>query len=380
MTPEEYDKAMSKQLGLLVGFARQVNELDLWGCVMTEARGMQDAGWDTSITAHEVFDELLALGQLNRPLTRPELRSALALYMQLAEAGGVYEGLKSMMSVIKLKPYSMWPFHDLVQRRGNPRRVIGPNANAMFKTLASEARDIGMVRLSELLEDTFRDDIRNGIAHADYIMWNDGLRLRRRNGGLATTLRYDGVLDAVRIGQIFFDLLHNARGHIASAFRPAREIYGRFSENIPAAWRVEWAQEGSYSLSSRAAPPTREAIAAYEKQQRINDKLGGKVMAVYVVQMDAAATALIDHMAAEGVDPTLVALPEVQMTALVTEVEDNGLWDARAEVAQQGVLLASPFGFRRITEVNQFASVLPKLPDEADNTVDEAAPAEAVGA
>jgi len=285
-----------------------------------------------------------------------------------------------MLAIAKLKPYSMWPFRDLVQRRGAPVRIIGPNANATFKALATDAREIGMVRLSELLEVTFRDDIRNGIAHTDYILWDDGLRLPRRNGGLGTVLSYDGVINAVRVGLVFFDLLHATKSEIANAFRPAREIYGRFSANPPMAWRCEWAEDGSYSISSDAAVPTPEAIAANERQARINNRLGGKFLAMYVTQIDAAATALINHMATEGFEAAIVVLPRDQMTELVTEVQDSGLWDTRAEVVADGTLLASPFGFQRIADVNQFASLLPELPDEADDAVDGAPPAEVAGA
>jgi hypothetical protein len=105
------------------------------------------------------------------------------LYCQLAEAGGVYETLKNIMGVVTLKPYLLWPFQDLVRVKKESRRVIGPNANATFRDLAMTSKELGLSRLSLLLEQTFRDDIRNGIYHADYVIWDDGLRLRNRNGG-----------------------------------------------------------------------------------------------------------------------------------------------------------------------------------------------------
>ena len=183
MTLENYLEQLDTQLFNLVAFARQINELDLAACIGQESRGMQDAGWATTITAYEVFDEMLAFDNLERPMTRAELRILLMLYAQLSEAGGVYEGLKNLIGVVKLKPYVMWPFQNLVRVRQAPRRIIGPNANATFRDLATAAREIGMLKLSELLENAFRDDLRNGISHADYIIWIDEVRLRNRNGG-----------------------------------------------------------------------------------------------------------------------------------------------------------------------------------------------------
>jgi hypothetical protein len=198
MTPQEYADELDKHLSHLVGAARQVNELDLASSLFEEFRGMQDAGWSTAATAREVFDEMVALAHLEK-ISKAQYRQLLSLYAQLAEAGGVYEGLKNVIGVIELKPYSMWPFQPLVRVRQAPKRIIGPNANAMFRDLATSARNIGMNRLSELLELAFRDDIRNGIAHADYILWEDGIRLPRRNGGHADVVPYSEATDAINL-------------------------------------------------------------------------------------------------------------------------------------------------------------------------------------
>ena len=123
------------------------------------------------------------------------------LYCQLAEAGGAYEALKNIMGVFALKPYLLWPFKDLVRVKKSPDRVIGPNANATFRDLANTAREIGFVRLSELLELAFRDDVRNGVSHADYVIWNDGLRLPMRNGGYGARLSFRELDEAITNGR-----------------------------------------------------------------------------------------------------------------------------------------------------------------------------------
>jgi hypothetical protein len=183
MEPQAYIRALNIQLTYLFAYARKINEIDAAAALSGDFRGMQDAGWNTVATAHEVFHELKALGSKGAPLTRAELRQMLCLYAQLAEAGGVYEGLLNTMQVAQLKAYNLWPFQDLVRVRQAPRAVIGPNANTMFRRLAEVATAIGMTDLARLLEIAFRDDIRNAMAHADYILVPDGLRLRRRNGG-----------------------------------------------------------------------------------------------------------------------------------------------------------------------------------------------------
>ncbi|GEC17494.1 hypothetical protein NWI01_33860 [Nitrobacter winogradskyi] len=54
-----------------------------------------------------------------------------------------------MMGVIDQTPYLLWPFKDLARVKSNPKRVIGPNANATSSTARAQNRDdpfIGIVR------------------------------------------------------------------------------------------------------------------------------------------------------------------------------------------------------------------------------------------
>ena len=41
-----------------------------------------------------------------------------------------------------------------------------------------------MIFIGEAIRDAFDPDVRNAVAHADYIVWVTGLRLRKRNGGM----------------------------------------------------------------------------------------------------------------------------------------------------------------------------------------------------
>lgn len=145
----EYLAQLNTHLSHLCAFARQMNELDFAASLGGEFRGSQDAGWATTITAYEVFEEFNALANRREPLSKAEYRVLLMLYCQL------------------------W------LERYDPH-------------LATTAKDIGLSRLASLLELAFRDHIRNGMYHADYVIWNDGLRLRKRNGGVALYFRWFG--------------------------------------------------------------------------------------------------------------------------------------------------------------------------------------------
>ena len=360
MEPEAFGRALHRQFTYLFAYARKINEIDTAAALTGEFRGMQNAGWSTVQTAYEVFEELKALGNKGAPLTRPELRQVFCLYAQLAEAGGVYETLLNIMQIAQLKAYNLWPFQDLVRVRQQPRAVIGPNANAMFRRLAEIAAAIGMSALARLLEIAFRDDIRNAMAHADYILGPDGLRLRRRNGGQAVVVSHQQMQDALQIAIFFFELLQAFRQEIAETFRPARTIIGRFSDNPPMPWTVELTEDGRFSISGSS--PGAQTDAAYERQKRINDRLGGRMVAAYVGPGTDVPPALMTEIAAAGFDVLVVAMETAeQYDALVAEVEAHGLWDPAPNPDEAAVLMITPPGFRRIVTGADFRAWLPAV-------------------
>lgn len=363
MEPEAYIRALNVQFTYLFTYVRKINEVDAAAALFGEFRGIQDAGWNTMATAHEVFRELKALGSKGAPLTRAELRQVLCLYAQLSEAGGVYEGLLNTMQVAQLKPWNLWPFQDLVRVREAPRAVIGPNANAMFRRLAEVATAIGMTGLARLLEIAFRDDIRNGMAHADYVLVPDGLRLPRRNGGQPMLVANAELVVAMQIALFFFELLQVFRRQTAEAFRPARTIIGRLSANPPMPHTVGFTDDGAFSISSNAPGPL--ADAAYERQKHINDRLGGRMVAAYVGPGMDVPPALLTHIFTIGFDVLIVDFESAeQFNALVTEVDEHGLWDA-VRKDEHGLLMATSPGFRWISTEDEFQAWLPVV-DEVE--------------
>jgi hypothetical protein len=84
-----------------------------------------------------------------------------------------------MLRIVEGQPYSMWPFQKLVEKHGKTGAVIAPNANKVLRDLAGHSASLGLSELAEVFRDAFESDIRNAYAHADYVIWKDGLRLRK---------------------------------------------------------------------------------------------------------------------------------------------------------------------------------------------------------
>lgn len=366
MEPQTYLRELNRQFTYLFAYACRINEIDTAAALSGEFRGAQAAGWNTVVTAHEVFHELQILGAKAAPFEQAELRQVLCLYSQLAEAGGVYEGLLNTMQVAQTKPYNLWPFHSLVRVRQSPPAVIGPNANAMFRRLAEVATSIGMTGLSRLLELAFRDDIRNAIAHADYILDPEGLRLRRRNGGPVALVSNAEITGALQIAMCFFELLQVFQKSIAESFRPARTVVGRFSNNPPMPWTIQWADDGRFTLSCNSPGP--QTDAAYQRQALINDRLGGRMVTAYVGPGKNAAPTLLKEISETGFEVSIVDLAtEDQFAPLLSEIGEHGLWatEPSAESARSGLLMVTPFGFRSISSGDDFKAWLPRV-DEVD--------------
>ncbi|MNM23498.1 hypothetical protein D3C76_140200 [compost metagenome] len=360
MDPRTYLQALNTQLTYLYAYALKINEIDTAAAMFGEFRGVQDAGWSTVATAQEVFQELKALGSKGTPLTRSELRQLLCLYAHLAEAGGVYEGLLNTLRVAQLKAYNLWPFQGLVRVRKEPRAVIGPNANAMFRHLAQVATAIGMTGLAGLLEIAFRDDIRNGIAHADYILVPEGLRLRRRNGGFPVLVPNDELVGAIQIGLFFFEILQCFQQQTVMSFRPARTVVGRFSENPPMAWKIELTDDGKFSISTNAPGP--QFDRGHERQKRINDHLGGRMVTAYAGPDIDVPPALIAAISVAGFEVSIIGFESSeQFDDLIAEVEKHSLWDETHsnQEAVGATLMATPLGFRRISSGEEFQAWLP---------------------
>ena len=371
---EQFNIELATEISRLYGFARQMNELDFAASLGGEFRGMQSAGWSTTITASEVRAELNAYLQKTDPMTVSEYRVVLLLYFQLSEAGGVYESIKNIMGVITAAPYNLWPFQKLVRVRKEPKAVIGPNANKTFRDLADSARAIGMKRLGELLVDVFRDDIRNGIAHADYIIWEDGLRLRRRNGGQVYSIPYDEVSEAIQRGIAYYDILQDHNREAMNFYDPPREIVGKFSGNFPMPWTIH-ADPVKRTLSISGSSPGPVTTPAYLRQVEISAQLGGRVLAAFPEH--DADEAVIAGIEAMGYEPHIVQLDARARQELVVLIESHAMQDDRRPVSS-GLLVVSPFGFTRLADAADLVQILPPAmievlfeeePDDEDGTV-----------
>jgi hypothetical protein len=243
-----YDKTERAFLSLFET-ARVKNELHFALSLNSEFRGMQDPGWSTADDAQVAFRDYLEFLKEGK-LTSLKVRVALAFYCHLAEASGFYEVPKNMMRLVGGELYNMVPFRELVERHQRTGNIIAPNANKILRNLAGHAETIGFHELAEVFRDAFDPDLRNGYAHADYIVWNDGIRLRKRNGGFPKIVSYAEFQARFDRGITFFHILKQIVDEKISSYDPAKVIRGQLADEPEGDWTVHFDPERkSFSIS-----------------------------------------------------------------------------------------------------------------------------------
>jgi hypothetical protein len=252
---EFYDKA-KRALEDLFEKAKAKNELHFAMALMPEFRGQQDGGWNTAEEALLAFDQYTEhIKSLDKD-SIIRIRIILAFYLMLSECSGFYEIPKKLMLTIEGKGNNVWPFQSLVRRHEKTGRAIDPNANKIMKNMMGHAYDIGLHELSDIFRDAFDPDLRNAIAHADYILAADGVRIRKRNGGQPRVVSWADFDALFCKGANLFDYIRQFAAHYAKTYDPPKKVKGKLSYNEP---EMEWMiyylpKSGAFGLTTGEAP------------------------------------------------------------------------------------------------------------------------------
>jgi hypothetical protein len=216
----------------LFSAAKDKEEMQFAMALNPEFRGMQDAGWSTAEDASRALDQYLEL--LGKLTSSPiKVRLALSLYSHLSEASGFYEVPKNMMRIASGEDYNLWPFQHLVARHAASGAIIAPNANKVMKDLLGHAQELGLQGLKAVIIETFDPDLRNGYAHADYIIWDDGIRLRKRNGGHPSVVAFDDFTLKLNKAIMFFQTLKDCMVESVRSYATPKRIKGRMNNRDP---------------------------------------------------------------------------------------------------------------------------------------------------
>ena len=248
---EEFSERCESAWNDLFGAAKAQEEVQFALALCPEFRGMQDPGWSTAEEASQTLEEYLSLLEALEP--KPiKARIALSLYSHLSEASGLYEVPKNMMRIASGDDYNLWPFQHLVAQHKVTGAKIAPNANKIMKDILGHADDLGLESLKELILETFDPELRNGYAHADYIIWTDGIRLRKRNGGYPSIVPFDEFDSKLNKAIMFFQSLQESLRWAMKSYSPAKRVTGRMNNDDPPMPTIISFDEETRSFSIRS--------------------------------------------------------------------------------------------------------------------------------
>lgn len=163
-----YEKAR-RCLSVLFQRVKRQNELHYALSLNPEFRGMQSDGWSTTDEAKVAFQEYNSFLQ-EEELSSLKVRIALAFYSHISEASGFYEIPKNMLRVDDGLKYSVCPFSEILKIHSTTGEIIAPNADKVLRNLSGHSQTMKQHELAEVFRDAFDGDVRNGYAHADYII------------------------------------------------------------------------------------------------------------------------------------------------------------------------------------------------------------------
>lgn len=250
---EFLDKA-EKAFRLLFERARAKNELQFAFALAPEMRGVQGPGWNTAQEALVAIEDFMGYFAAAKP-SRVNVRIALGFYSHLAEASGFYEVPKNMLRVSEGDHFQIQPFRHLVKEHGDTGKKIAPNANKVMKDLVGHAKSAGFDDLAEVFRDAFDSDVRNGYAHADYVIWKDEIRFPNRNGGFARSIKASEFERLLNRGVNFFVRLFNVLDENIRSYETPKVFLAKLNDDEPTGkWTIEFDTNRGV-LSIHDAPP-----------------------------------------------------------------------------------------------------------------------------
>jgi hypothetical protein len=257
MSDEAFVAKARLVLDALFADARAKSEIDFVLSLSPEFRGMMDAGWSAAeevLRAIEDFSKFL-----NDELipTRMRIRAALGFYCNMCEASGLYEVPKNLMRILSGEKHSCWPFQNLVKEHRRTGEAILPNANAVMQDLIGHAKALGRDDLADVFATAFDFELRHAYAHADYVIWSDGIRISGKHLTPKRLIPFPEFQSLLNRGARFIKLLRFIMGEYIRHYEPARVIDGSIKRLPDSKSLVSYnAETGEFKIESYPNRPS----------------------------------------------------------------------------------------------------------------------------
>lgn len=229
MSDDAFLSLIERAFDALFADAQRKSEFDFVLSLNTEMRGMRDVGWSPAQEVLRAIEDFSTFLNNKSVSVRLRIRSALGFYCNLCEASGLYEVPKNLMRILDGQPHSCWPFQNLVEQHTRTGEAILPNANRIMKNLVGHAKALGRDDFASVLSEAFDAELRHAFAHADYVIWTDGIRICGKHLSEQRVISFLDFQALLNRGAGFITTLRSVMARYVRHYATPRVIDGSFS-------------------------------------------------------------------------------------------------------------------------------------------------------
>jgi hypothetical protein len=164
------------------------NDIICYFASLLRVLGMEDSGWDPYAESRGVLNDINAFFKLELPQEhfkephKTSWRLGLLLYSHIVEMDAPYEVLTNLLRFQLGKGYSLNPFFALLTEKEQKNYARhGISTGSKIKIIKQLSKELGF-DAGDIFDEFYDNQLRNAIAHSDYIIADDDFRCR---GGLS---------------------------------------------------------------------------------------------------------------------------------------------------------------------------------------------------
>ena len=164
------------------------NDIIKYFASLLRVLGMEDAGWDPYAESRALLNDINGLFSVDLPEDRfPDVhathwRLGLSLYGHVVEMDAPYEVLTNLLRFQLGKGYSPNPYFDfLTEKEQKQFKNRGISAGRKIEIVSALSAQLGY-EVGNIFGEFYNNQLRNAVAHSDYILTEDSFRCR---GGIS---------------------------------------------------------------------------------------------------------------------------------------------------------------------------------------------------
>lgn len=192
-----FEKETKETLDCLFNAAKKQNEFAYVFSLLGINSGEESTGWQPIGETFQLMRDFV--GMSNAPFSQhTKARLLLLCYTQITEANYLYHVIYNMLASIEnTEPPKLFNFLSLY------KHGIPPSVRSKVEIICEKSEELGQQKIKILLEGIFNYSIRNAVSHADYILYDNELRLKHK-GSEIQKINLEDVFNLVQRTLIFF--------------------------------------------------------------------------------------------------------------------------------------------------------------------------------